>query len=187
MLPPVTVPFALTVPVTFTPAVVNTATLLVPPIVMLALPLADWISKLVVPFWIRSPRMLPCRVALPLTVKLPWISTSPGLMVITVVPATLPRMLPPLETIAIFDVPLVIAVLLMFPPKMLPLTLRSPVTLTCAAVSLAVTTALPEAFEMLVTLVVTIKIRTSITSPAAGASVNVNVVVLIEYAVVGIC
>ena len=108
-------------------------------------------------------------------------------MVITVVPATLPRMLPPLETTAIFDVPLVIAVLLMFPPKIVPVTLKSPVTLTSAAVSLVATTALPAAFEMLVTLVVTIKIRTSITSPVAGASVNVSVVPLIAYAVVGIC
>ena len=82
--------------------------------------------------------------------------TNPGLIVCTVVPAMLARMLPPLLTTDIFDVPLVIAVLLMFPPKIVPATLRSPVTLTCAAVSLTLTTALPLLLLILVTVVVVV-------------------------------
>ena len=134
--------------------------------------------------------MLPLSVALPDTVKLPTMSTRPGLMVITVVPATLPRMLPPLLTIAMFELPLVIAVLLMFPPRIVPLTLRSPVTLTCAEVGLVDTTALPLLLAILVTVVVVVIWRTSITSPTAGASVNVNTQVgsvpATAYAKVGI-
>ena len=46
---------------------------------------------------------------------------------------------------------------------------------------------MPELLVMLVTDVVVVSSRTSIASPTAGASVNVNVVPLTEYAVVGIC
>ena len=93
---------------------------------------------------------------MPDTVKSPVIVTNPALIVCTVVPATLARMLPPLVTIDMFELPLVIAVLLIFPPRILPLTLRSPVTLTCAAVSLAAITALPLLLAILVTEVVVV-------------------------------
>ena len=153
---------------------VNCAMLAVPPTWMLALPLAVCMSMIVVPFWIRSPKMLPLSVALPDTLKSPVIATNPALIVCTVVPAMLARMLPPLLTTVMFDVPLVIAVLLMLPPKMVPLTLKSPVTLTCAELGLTDTIALPELLLILVTEVVVVIWRTSITSPAAGASVNVS-------------
>ena len=169
----------------------NTAVLLVPPIVMLALPPGVCISIWVVPFWIRSPKMLPLSVALPDTLKSPVIATNPALIVCTVVPATLARMLPPLAITDMLLLPLVMAVLLMFPPKIVPLTLRSPVTLTCAAVSLTATTALPLLLAILVTEVVVVISRTSIKSPLSGASVNVSTQVGSVpdtlYALVGIC
>jgi hypothetical protein len=69
---------------------------------------------------------------------------------------------------------------------MVPLTLRSPVTLTCAEVGLTAITALPLLLLILVTVVVVVIWRTSIKSPLSGASVKVSVVVDTEYADVGI-
>ena len=67
-------------------------------------------SMLVVPFCTRSPKMLPLSVALPDTVKLPTMSTRPGLIVITVVPPMFARMLPPDAITARLDVPLAMVV-----------------------------------------------------------------------------
>ena len=116
-------------------------------------------------------------MALPDTVKLPTMSTKPGLMVITVVPPTLPRMLPPDETTVIDDVPLAIEVASRpINPAALtePLITKLPVTFTLAAVSLVDTTALPLLLAILVTEVVVVIWRTSMISPGSGASVNVN-------------
>ena len=65
-------------------------------------------SIVVVPFWIRSPRMLPLSVAFPVTVKSPLICTPVEYIVATVVPATLARMFPPLATTDMLLVPFVI-------------------------------------------------------------------------------
>ena len=55
-----------------------------------------------------------------------------------------------------------------------PLMIILPVTSTLAAVGLADTMALPPELDICVTVVVVVTSRTSITSPAAGASVNVS-------------
>ena len=71
------------------------------------------------------------------------------------------------------------------------MTIKSPVIVVVALVSLTATTALPEVLLIEVTLVVVVNDRTSIKSPACGASVNVNTQVGLipatAYAVVGIC
>ena len=62
-----------------------------------------------------------------------------------------------------------------------------PVITTLVEPSATAILAEASAFSILVTEVVVVSLRTSIVSPAAGASVNVNVVELTAYAVVGNC
>ena len=75
-LPPVILPVTLCNPVTYSPVVAQTTTLLVPPIVTLALPLVTGISMLVVPLKILSALILPTSTALPVTVRLPSMFTN---------------------------------------------------------------------------------------------------------------
>ena len=94
-LPPVTLPVALTVlavvtapeilavPVILAPVEVNTATLLVPPTVILALPLGTGTPILVVPLVNEVAERLPASVVVPDTVRFPVTVTVPPCRVIT--------------------------------------------------------------------------------------------------------
>ena len=109
-LPPVMLPVAFNVPAMFAPVVVNTATLATPPTLMFALPSGVCMSKDVVPFCTRSPRMLPDKLAFPVTLRLPVIAIPLLDITATVAPATLASMLPPLANTCTWLVPLEILV-----------------------------------------------------------------------------
>ena len=80
-LPMTAFPVTLAFPATFIPLDATTSTLLTPPTLTLALPLATGISIEVVPLNILSPAMLPVKLALPLTLKSPLITTDTALAV----------------------------------------------------------------------------------------------------------
>ena len=78
----VTAPLILAVPVILAPVEVNTATLLVPPTVILALPLAKGIPRFVVPLVSAEAERLPVMVVFPDTVRFPLTTTVPPCIVI---------------------------------------------------------------------------------------------------------
>ena len=126
--------------------------------------------------------MLPDNVALPDTLKSPVIATNPALIVCTVVPAIVDSMLPLVVLTATFEVPKLTAFPLTFrlvnplpSPKYVPLNTMLPTPVILALPSSTLRLAVSRPLLIPYTVVDVVNERTSIKSPTAGASVNVNV------------